>query len=97
VIGPYYRLKSARDGGDMETILTVDVSPGWLARWFGARDREVEYIGRHFGWRELPSHRRCDIALGILLSQFYDKWEYEQRQQVERRTGASTVPAGARK
>jgi hypothetical protein len=53
------------------TVMRLRTHPGRVARFFGAKPKEVEFIGDCTVWHELPTWKRCGTAREAMLSEFH--------------------------
>lgn len=61
-----------------DLILTFETQPSWLARLFGSKPREVQYIGSCTVWHHYPQFRRCGIFTEAWLA---DVWAWVKHQE----------------
>jgi hypothetical protein len=59
------------------TVMRLRTHPGRVARFFGAKPKEVEFIGDCTVWHELPTWKRCGTAREAMLSEFHARIEHE--------------------
>ena len=61
-----------------EWMIKTELVPGPVARLFGVKTIQIDYVGSGKVWYELPDRERCDLKLGKRL---FDQWKKERRRR----------------
>ena len=73
-----YRFVSMEKAADnFNEILTLEKTPGFFARLFGATTKTVKFHGSCTVWHTYPDFTRCGIFMEVMLTDYW--WHANER------------------
>lgn len=72
----YRFISLRRDADDRNDIITLIARPNWLARLFGAKERQVQFIGYCTVWRTFPGFQSQGTMMERMLNDIWTRENY---------------------